>query len=260
MKTLICLVLCALVAATYAAPVRSNMNQAEAQFWGSLLKRALKLSPHIIRGISGGVEVQDDDGDENDDDLVNIEALLSQSASQQDRAEIEGFFKLLKKIGKGALKVGPHVIRALGHGAEGALNLLPHVIGGAEVQDDDGDENDDDLVNIEALLSQSASLQDRAEIEGFFKLLKKIGKKALKVGPHVIRALGHGAEGALNLLPHVIGGAEEQDDDDNTDIQEAQISALLQNLQLHDRARMENFWKTLRGIGKGILSVFGKKK
>ena len=184
MKTLICLVLCALVAATYAAPVRSNMNQAEAQFWGSLLKRALKLSPHIIRGISGGVEVQDDDGDENDDDLVNIEALLS----------------------------------------------------------------------------QSASLQDRAEIEGFFKLLKKIGKKALKVGPHVIRALGHGAEGALNLLPHVIGGAEEQDDDDNTDIQEAQISALLQNLQLHDRAKMENFWKTLGGIGKGILSVFGKKK
>lgn len=195
MKTIICLVLCALVATTYAAPARSNINQAEAQFWGTLLKGALKLAPHIIRGISGGVEVQDsNDGDENDDDLVNIETLLSQSASLQDRAEIEGFLKVLKKIGKGALKVVPHVIRGLGHGAEGALNLLPNVIGGVEEQDDDD-------TDIQAVLS---SLQNIDE--------------------------------------------------------DAQVNALFQSLQLHDRAKMENFWKTLGGIGKGILSVFGKKK
>ena len=173
------------------------MNQAEAQFWGSLLKGTLKLAPHIIRGIGGGVEVQDDD-DTDDDDRANIEAFLSQSL--QDRAEIEG--KLLKKIAKGFLKVGPKAIRLLGHGAEGALNLLPQVInalgGGVEVQDDAGD---DDLATIEALLSSVQNADDKV-----------------------------------------------------------QVDSLLQSLQLQNKAKVENFLKTLGHIGKGILSIFGKKE
>ena len=214
MKTLICLVLCALVATIYAAPARSTMNQAEAQFWGTLLKGALKLAPHLIRGISGGVEVQDDDNTDDDDranieaflnlvqddgntDYANIETFLSHSL--QERAEMEG--DALKKIAKGILKVGPKAIRLLGHGAEGALNLLPHAInalgGGVEVQDVD----DDDLAYIEGLLSRVQNADD-----------------------------------------------------------EAQMNALLQSLQLQDKVKVENFLKTLGHIGKGILSIFGKKK
>ena len=195
MKILICLFLCALVVATtYAAPARSNKNQAEAQFWGSLLKGALKLAPHIIREINGGVEVQDND--DTDDDPANIEAFLSQSL--QDRAEMEG--KVFKKIAKAIFKIAPKVIRVLGHGAEGALNLVPQVInalgGGVEVQDG----GDDDL---EALL----------------------------------------------------GRFQNAESDD-----EVQVNALFQSLQLQDKAKVENFLKTLGHIGKGILSIFGKKK
>ena len=101
MKTLILLVLCALVATTYAAPgifwnqakEHADISQAESQFWGSLLKGTIQ------------VRFEDDDGE---DDLANIEALISQSL--HDRAEMEGFFDVLKKAGKLALKVAPHVI------------------------------------------------------------------------------------------------------------------------------------------------------
>ena len=174
MKTFICLVLFALVATTYTAPARSSMNQAEAQFWRDLLKKvgkgALKVAPHVLDALGGGAEMQDED----DDDLANIETLFSQRL--QNRAEVEGFMDILKTIGKGAMKVAPYALDVLG--------------GGAEMQDED----DDDLANIEALLNQR--LQERAEIEGFMDILKKIGKGAgsvlkgaapfLKTGLHLV--------------------------------------------------------------------------
>ena len=181
MKTIICLALCALVATTYAAPARSRTNQAEAQFLGALLS----FIPQVIRKITGGVEVQDDDVD-----LANIEAFLSQSL--QNSAQMEG--DVLKKISRGALKVAK-AIRVLGGGVEGALNYVPKVIdalgGGAKVQD----------VNNEDLLGQS--LQDRAEIEGLAgSVLRRIGKLAVKVAPtvlsqipQVISVLGGGGGG-----------------------------------------------------------------
>ena len=102
MKTFICLVLCALVAATYAAPARLSLqDRAEIEGFMDFLKKAgkvaLKVAPHLL---NGGAEAQDDDDDDNDG-LANIEVLLSQSL--QDRAEIEGFLSTLGKIGKGAL-------------------------------------------------------------------------------------------------------------------------------------------------------------
>ena len=174
------------------------MNQAEAQFIGTLLS----FIPQVLRGLTGGVESQDDDVD-----LANIEALLIQSL--QDTAEIEGGG--LKKIGMGALKLAK-AIRVLGNGAEGALKFVPKVIdvlgGGAEMQD---------LAKIDVLLSQS--LQDSAEMEG--DQLKRIGKGALKVAK-AIRVLGGGVEGALKYVPKVIdalgGGAEVQFDDVHTDL------------------------------------------
>ena len=173
MKILICLFLCALVATTYAAP------------------KPLRPRPPILNGISF------EDDDNVDDDLATIEALLIQGL--QDRAQIEG--DVLKKIAKGALKLGPKAIRVLGHGAEGALDLVPHAInalgGGVEVQDADGD----DIANIEAFLSSVQNADDKA-----------------------------------------------------------QVNAMLKSLQLQDKAKAENFLKTLGKIGKGILSVFGKKK
>ena len=180
MKTLICLVLCALVATTYAAPARSKTNQAEAQFLGALLS----FLPQVIRGITGGVESQNDDAD-----LANIEAFLSQSL--QDSAQMEG--DVLKRIAKGALKVAK-AIHVLHSGAEGALNYVPKVIdalgGGAKVQG----------VNIEDLLSQS--LQDRAQMEGLAgTVLRRIGTLAVNIVPtvlsqipQVIGALGGGAD------------------------------------------------------------------
>ena len=176
MKSFICLVLCALVAATYAAPARfsnqaanieallsqSLQDRAEMEGIFSFLKKAgkglLKAAPHIIGALGDGGKVQADD-DDDDDDIANIEALFSQSF--QDRAEMEGIFSFLKKAGKGLLKAAPHIIGALGDGAE--------------KQDDDDD--DDAPAKIEALLSQS--LQDRAEMENFWDILKKVGKVAL---------------------------------------------------------------------------------
>ena len=154
MKILICLVLCALAATTYAAPARFNLqDRAEMEGFFDFIKKAgkglLKAAPHIIGALGDGVNVQDDDEDDNNDDLANIEALLSQSF--QDRAEMEGFFDFIKKAGKGLLKAAPHIIGALGDGVN--------------VQDDDDDDDEDDNhlanANIEALLSQA--LQDRAQ-------------------------------------------------------------------------------------------------
>ena len=97
MKTFICLVLCALVAATYAAPARMSLqDRAEIEDFFDLIK---KVAPHAFGGLGGGAEVQDDDDD--DDAPAKIEALLSQSL--QDRAEMESFWDILKKVGKVAL-------------------------------------------------------------------------------------------------------------------------------------------------------------
>ena len=296
MKTLICLFLCALVAATYGAPARSSseMNQAEAQFWGALLRGAVKLAPHVIGAVGGGAEVQDNDksqaeaqlwgallrgamklaphvigavggevevqdDDDDDNDLVNIEALLSQSL--QDRAEMEGFLDILKKVGKGALKVAPLLLNGgadvqdndmsqaeaqfWGSLLRGAVKLAPHIIGAVhgevEVQDDDDDDN------------------DRAKMEGFLDILKKVGKGALKVAPLLLNGgadvqdndmsqaeaqfWGSLLRGAVKLAPHIIGAVhgevEVQDDDDDD----------------NDRAEMEGFLDILKKVGKGALKV-----
>ena len=259
MKTLICLFLCALVAATYGAPARSSseMNQAEAQFWGALLRGAVKLAPHIYGAVHGEVEVQDDDDDDN------------------DRAEMEGFLDILKKVGKGALKVAPLLLNGgadvqdndmsqaevqfWGSLLRGAVKLAPHIIGAVhgevEVQDDDDDDN------------------DRAEMEGFLDILKKVGKGALKVAPLLLNG---GAEvqdndksqaevqfwgallrGAMKLAPHVIGavgGEVEVQDDDDDDNDLVNIEALLSQ-SLRDRAEMEGFLDILKKVGKGALKV-----
>ena len=113
MKTLILLVLCALVATTYAAPgifwnqAKTDMSEAELQgFFGSLLKLGKKALPHVIKAVGGGVEVQDDD-DDDDDNTAIIEALLSSMQKEaqrkaalqslQDRAVMEGWGSFLGK-------------------------------------------------------------------------------------------------------------------------------------------------------------------
>ena len=115
MKTTICLLLCALVATTYAAPAQMKTNQAEAQFIGGLFKL-----PNIIHGLTDGNEV---DLQDDDDDFATIETLLSQRL--QGTAEIEGIRNLFRKARKLArkviptvLKTVPKVIGALGGGGD----------------------------------------------------------------------------------------------------------------------------------------------
>ena len=104
MKTLICLVLCALVASTYAAPASLEEMQAQLRkmqqhaeiegFFSSLKNIAKKVAPYAKKGldiynkVNGGVEIQDDD----DDDIAQMEAYLS---NLQRQAEIEGLLNAL---------------------------------------------------------------------------------------------------------------------------------------------------------------------
>ena len=117
MKTLICLVLCALVASTYAAPasdraeiqalLRSLQRQAEIEGWFSKIVSGVKKAmPYAKKGLdiynkmNGGAEMQDDD-DDDDDDIVQLQAFLSNT----NEAEQQSFWSTMKSIGPGVLRV-----------------------------------------------------------------------------------------------------------------------------------------------------------
>ena len=157
---------------------------------------------------------------------ASLEEMQAELRKMQQHAQIEGFFSSLKNIAK---KVAPY--------AKKGLDLYNKVNGGAELQDDD---DDDDIAQMEAYLS---NMQRQAEIEGFFSSLKNIAKK---VAPY--------AKKGLDIYNKVNGGAEIQQDDDDDDI--AQLQAFLSNM---DEAEQQNFWSTLGKIGKGALSLVGKK-
>ena len=233
MKTLICLVLCALVASTYAAPASLEEMQAQLRkmqqhaeiegFFSSLKNIAKKVAPYAKKGldlynkVNGGAEIQDDD---DDDDIAQMEAYLS---NLQRQAEIEGWFDKLKDVAK---KVAPY--------AKKGLDIYNKVNGGAEIQDDD---EDDDIAQMEAYLS---NLQRQAAIEGWFDKLKDVAKK---VAPY--------AKKGLDIYNKVNGGVEMQDDDEI-----AQLQAFLSNM---NEAELQSFWKTAGKIGKFGLNMLGKK-
>ena len=101
MKTLICLVLCALVASTYAAPasleemqakLRKMQHHAEVEGFFSSLR-------NIARKMNGGVEMQQDDDD--NDVVAQLQAFLS----NMNEAELQSFWKTAGKIGKFGLSL-----------------------------------------------------------------------------------------------------------------------------------------------------------
>ena len=173
MKTLICLVLCALVASTYAAPasdlveiqaqLRSLQDQAEIEGWFSNIVSGAKKGLDIYNKLNGGVELQDDD---DDDDIAQMEAFLN---NLQEQAEIEKFkfgkaWKKAKKIGSKALKYGKK-----------GYDIYNSVNGGqtapAEIQDDD----DDDIAQLQAFLSN----MNEAEQQSWLGTAGKIGLSLL---------------------------------------------------------------------------------
>ena len=113
MKIIICLVLCAFVATTYAAP--TTLEDAV----GRLLLAGLKSREQQQ---ANRVQVMDDD---DDDDMALIEGWFGKA------------FKKAKNLGK---KVAPY--------AKKGYDLYRAANGGVEAQDDD----DDDRAEIEALI------------------------------------------------------------------------------------------------------------
>ena len=116
LKTLICLVLCTLVASAYSPPtsnraeiealLRNLQEQAEIEGWFSRLKNiAKKVAPcakkgyDIYKSVNGGAEMQHDD-DDDDITCTNIEALQKQAAIEafisnlQDVADIQSFWSI----------------------------------------------------------------------------------------------------------------------------------------------------------------------
>ena len=71
-------------------------GDAEAQFWGSVLRGALKVAPHVIGALGNGEA---------------WEAQDYESDSDESKAEVENFWKTLGVIGK---TVGPVTLHALG--------------------------------------------------------------------------------------------------------------------------------------------------
>ena len=261
----------------YAAPADveaqsfKNLRQrisdnAEAQFWGSLLKHAVKLAPHVIGALGNGeareAQDYDDDGDVEAQfwgsilkhavklaphvigALGNGEAREAQDYDDDGDVEAQFWGSLLR----GAMKLAPHVVGAIGNGEareaqdydddgdveaqfwgsllRGAMKLAPHVVGA--------------IGNGEAREAQD--YDDDGDVKAQFnfgKIFKSVVKNTKKYGPSVLDAINRANSGEGDS---------------------ARIEAMLQNL---DKAEVENFWKTLGTIGKTVgpiaLGALGKK-
>lgn len=181
MKTLlVCLALCSLAALAYAAP---SFNQKEIEAFISELEDE-----------NDGLQIQDEDGDgDGAMDLAELEALLK----QQEQATIENFFKKAWKKGKGLYKKGKKLYKK---GKKVYDKAAPVVGKGIELYNDyskgggmiQGD--DIDIALLQALLAQQDEVGTLQSWGSFFKKVKSVGKKALKIGKTVAPIALKGAE------------------------------------------------------------------
>lgn len=187
MKTLVCLVLCALVATTYAAPA-SFSDQAQLEgFFSNLVKIIKKVAPLAKKAYDGDAAMQDDS--KYDNNHAKVAALIH---LLNNEAAVEGFGSFLKKVFKVGRKTAPYVTKGL---------QFWNDLNGGVARQNDPDDDKDYLANIEAVLSsvqdadnddedsaqvnallQSLQLENKADIESFWGTLGKaalhlLGKK-----------------------------------------------------------------------------------
>ena len=186
--------------------------------------------------------IQDDD-DEDDDE---IEKLLQ---SLQDEADAEGFGKTIGKLGKGAVKVGKK------YGPRGLSKVKKY---GKKFGERYGEQILDSLIGRFFPPSGGSNDEegdDVADMEGFGRLIGKLGKSAVKVGkkygPKVVKGAKkygkkfgetYGVEILDNLVGRLLNGGGSDEDDDG------QIEAFLQN-----QAEIEGFLDKLKKLGSEAI-------